>query len=104
MKEILSQNQDIPHNQADITCEDHEEYEDIDENEEWSDLDVTQMELEGAKRCFSFIQEKAKLSIPVFISDRHSGISKWIREQHPNTKHLDTRCAHYIKYFTVILA
>jgi hypothetical protein len=45
------------------------------------------MELEGAKRCFSFIQEKAILSIPVFISDRHSAISKWIREQHPTTKH-----------------
>ena len=44
------------------------------------------MELEGAKRCFSFLQETAKLPIPVFISDRHTGISKWIREQHPNTK------------------
>ena len=45
------------------------------------------MELEGAKRCFSYLQNNAQVKIPVFISDRHSGISKWIREKEPNTTH-----------------
>ena len=45
------------------------------------------MELEGAKRCFSYLQHNAQVKIPVFISDRHSGIGKWIREKQPNTTH-----------------
>ena len=45
------------------------------------------MRLEGAKRCFSYLQNNAQVKIPVFISDRHSGISKWIREKQPNTAH-----------------
>ena len=37
------------------------------------------MELEGAKRSFSYLKSVG-LSISVFISDRHRGIAKWIRE------------------------
>ena len=44
------------------------------------------MELEGAKRSFSFL-ESVGLSISVFISDRHRGIAKWIRECKPSTAH-----------------
>ena len=44
------------------------------------------MELQGAKPCFDFIL-LAGLAICVFISDRHLGIAKWIRENHPKTSH-----------------
>ena len=44
------------------------------------------MELEGAKRNFSFLQSKG-LVIEKFISDRHLGIAKWIRESQPATNH-----------------
>ena len=44
------------------------------------------MELQGAKQCFDFIL-LAGLAISVFISDRHLGIAKWIRENHPKTSH-----------------
>ena len=37
------------------------------------------MELEGAKRSFSYLKSVG-LSISVFISDRHRGIAKWMRE------------------------
>ena len=43
-------------------------------------------ELEGAKRCFSFLQHLG-LPIGIFGSDRHRGTSKWIRENCVNTKH-----------------
>ena len=45
------------------------------------------MELAGAKACFDFILTVAGLSIPIFISDRHRGIGKWIRECHPKIQH-----------------
>ena len=44
------------------------------------------MELEGAKLCFTNIK-KAGLSITSFISDRHRGVAKWIRETQPATTH-----------------
>ena len=44
------------------------------------------MELEGAKRCFAYLQT-AGVSIKKFISDRHAGISKWLRETQGGTKH-----------------
>lgn len=44
------------------------------------------MELEGAKRCFAYLQT-AGLSIKKFISDRHAGISKWLLETQSGTKH-----------------
>ncbi len=44
------------------------------------------MELEGLKRAFVFLKS-CTVSIPTFVSDRHSGITKWIREQQPLTKH-----------------
>ena len=44
------------------------------------------MELEGAKRCFQFL-EQLGLTITVFISDRHRGIAKWIREVCVKTTH-----------------
>lgn len=45
------------------------------------------MELDGAKRCFNYLLQ-AGLQIPVFISDRHTSIAKWIAESHKGTKHL----------------
>ena len=42
--------------------------------------------MEGAKRCFQYLLNLG-LSIAVFVSDRHRGIAKWIREDHPETKH-----------------
>lgn len=45
------------------------------------------MELEGAKRGFSFISSSGVV-ISRFVSDRHKGIAKWLRLQHPNVKHL----------------
>ena len=44
------------------------------------------MELEGAERCFAFIRN-CGLSVPVFISDRHRGIAKWIRCHQKQTQH-----------------
>ena len=45
------------------------------------------MELQGAKNCFTFLSS-AGVAIAVFISDRHCGIAKWIRESQTNTTHL----------------
>ena len=45
------------------------------------------MELQGAKNCFTFLSS-AGVVIAVFISDRHRGIVKWIRESQTNTTHL----------------
>jgi solute carrier family 8 (sodium/calcium exchanger) len=45
------------------------------------------MELDGCKACFEFIMTTAGLAIPVFISDRHRGICKYVRECHPGIKH-----------------
>ena len=42
----------------------------------------TAMELEAAKLCFTNLR-KDGLEITVFVSDRHRGIAKWIRESHP---------------------
>jgi hypothetical protein len=44
------------------------------------------MELQGAKQCFDVLL-LAGLAISVFISDRHLGIAKWIREYQPKTSH-----------------
>ena len=51
------------------------------------------MELEGAKRAFTYLQSVG-LSIAVFISDRHRGIAKWLRES-------QTRCAQYFDIWHV---
>ena len=45
------------------------------------------MEKDGAQRCFGFINQ-AGLLIPVFISDRHKGIAKWICTCCKDTLHL----------------
>lgn len=45
-----------------------------------------QTELEGCKRSFAFLQQLG-LTVSEFISDRHRGIAKWIRDSCPNTKH-----------------
>lgn len=45
------------------------------------------MELDGCKACFDFLLTTAGLAIPVFISDRHKGICKYVRECHPGVKH-----------------
>jgi len=44
------------------------------------------MELEGAKRCFLFLQSVG-LSVATFVSDLHRGIAKWIRKFQPKTTH-----------------
>ena len=44
------------------------------------------MELEGAKRCFNFLQRMG-LTVATFISDCHRGIAKWIRQFQPHTSH-----------------
>lgn len=43
-------------------------------------------ELEGAKRCFAYLQ-RLGVSISIFVSDRHRGIARWIREKCKATKH-----------------
>jgi hypothetical protein len=48
------------------------------------------MELDGCKRSFDFLMTTAGLAIPVFVSDRHKGIVKYIRESHPAIKHFLT--------------
>ncbi len=45
------------------------------------------MELEGAKRAFLHLKSVG-LAIKTFISDRHRGIAKWIRET-------QSGCSHY---------
>lgn len=45
------------------------------------------MELDGCKACFDFLMTVSGLTIPIFISDRHRGVAKWIRESHPAVKH-----------------
>ncbi len=44
------------------------------------------MELEGAKRCFQQILD-CGIIISEFTSDRHTGIAKWVKEQHPDVQH-----------------
>lgn len=44
------------------------------------------MELKGAQLCFSYLQ-RAGLTIKVFVSDRHKGLTKWVRESQPLTTH-----------------
>jgi hypothetical protein len=44
------------------------------------------MELDAAKRCFELISNKG-LKVSSFISDRHKGIAKWIRSNHPDVQH-----------------
>ena len=45
------------------------------------------MELEGAKRCFTYLQT-SNVSIGTFITDRHLSITAWMRVSQPNTRHL----------------
>ena len=44
------------------------------------------MELEGAKRCFTFLKQLG-ITISVFVSDRHRSTAKWIREVCKDTTH-----------------
>ena len=44
------------------------------------------MELKGAQLCFSYLQGK-DIPINVFVSDRHKGVTKWIRECNHSTTH-----------------
>ena len=44
------------------------------------------MEKEGCKRCFAFLNQLG-LKVSVFISDRHTGIAKWINDSCKETKH-----------------
>ncbi|XP_015761747.1 PREDICTED: uncharacterized protein LOC107340861 [Acropora digitifera] len=47
---------------------------------------ANQTELEGLKRCFKFM-EQAGVPVKTFISDRHRGNAKWIREAKTQTVH-----------------
>lgn len=44
------------------------------------------MKLDGAKQCFQYLADK-DVKVSSFISDRHKGIAKWIRETQPNVQH-----------------
>lgn len=44
------------------------------------------MELDGAKQSFTNLKQDG-IPIKVFVSDRHRGIAKWIRESQPETSH-----------------
>ena len=44
------------------------------------------MDLKGAQQCFQFLKNSG-LKITSFISDRHRGIAKWIRETQTETNH-----------------
>ena len=44
------------------------------------------MEKEGCRRCFAFLNQLG-LKVSVFISDRHTGIAKWINDSCKETKH-----------------
>ena len=44
------------------------------------------MELDGAKQCFKYLRDKG-VKVSSFISDRHKGIAKWIRETQPDVQH-----------------
>ena len=46
------------------------------------------MELAGAKSCFEYLQNSG-IKIATFISDRHMGIAKWIRESQPEIHHFN---------------
>ena len=45
------------------------------------------MELEGAKRSFSFLGSSGVVNSK-FVSDRHKRIAKWLRLQHPDVTQL----------------
>ena len=45
------------------------------------------MELEGAKRSFSFLGSSGVV-ISKFVYNRHKGIAKWLRLQHPDVTQL----------------
>ena len=45
-----------------------------------------QTELEGAKRSFTTLEDDG-VFIETFVSDRHRGIAKWIRENKKRTNH-----------------
>ena len=46
------------------------------------------MELDGAKKCFTFIKDKG-VNISTFISDRHLGLGEWIRETQSSKNLID---------------
>ena len=56
------------------------------------------MELDGAQRCFTFLKDTG-LKIPIFVSDRHKGIGKWIRTSEKETQHFNDLW-HVCKGFT----
>ena len=45
------------------------------------------MELEGLKRSLTFLMEENQLQISDFVTDRHSSVKKFFREQHPSINH-----------------
>ena len=44
------------------------------------------MELNGAKQCFKCLTGKG-VKVSSFITDRHKGTAKWIRETQPDVQH-----------------
>jgi hypothetical protein len=45
------------------------------------------MELDGAQRCFKYLKDTG-LQIPIFITDHHKGIAKWIRTSEKDLWHV----------------
>lgn len=63
------------------------------------------MELEGLKRCLAVIKN-ADVTIKTLITDRHSGIKKYIRENEEidhrfDCWHLSTSMRQKYKYYTI---
>lgn len=44
------------------------------------------MELVGAKRCFAYL-EQSNIKVAKFVSNRHIGIAKWVRETLTSVQH-----------------
>lgn len=45
------------------------------------------MELEGLQRSLHFLLDMNKLAISHLVTDRHSSVKKFMREQHPEITH-----------------
>lgn len=45
------------------------------------------MELEGLKRSLAFLRQENQLIVSDIITDRHSSVKKYLREEQPTIRH-----------------
>jgi len=45
------------------------------------------MELEGLKRCLSYLHENGVV-VSFLITDRHSSVKRYMRDEHPDVNHM----------------